>query len=561
MKRITPYITLCVAFLFFIAASSQAQLPFNSASAPKTEMRAVWLTTIGGLDWPHSYNAEQQKEELRNILNQYKRAGINTVFLQTRVRGTTIYPSTMEPWDGCMTGHPGKAPNYDPLQFAIEECHKRGIQLHAWMVTIPVGKWQKAGSQQLRKKYPDLIRKIGEDGFMNPENPKTADYISRMCREVVSQYDVDGIHLDYIRYPETWKIKVTRQKGRENITYIVNSIYKAVKELKPWVMVSCSPIGKHDDLLRYRSGGWNARTTVCQDAQQWLKTGIMDALIPMMYFRDNNFYPFAIDWQEHSYGRIVVPGLGIYFLDPREGKWTIDVVERQMNVLRQIGMGHCFFRSKFFTDNVRGIYTFTKNFNTTQALVPAMTWMGATPPSQPSQLRMEGEGLLTWDKQADKGNGLYILYNVYASEDFPVDITKGRNVIATRLPNNQLRIDHTKRTLNYAVTAMDRYGQESVACQLPSGLPPETTIHGYTGIAISDGRPLSLPVKPAILDADYLLIENMMGQQIAIRPYRGTRLHVEGLPDGMYQIRSLGKKGQSHRLGFFSIKRKHTSQK
>jgi hypothetical protein len=150
---------------------------------------------------------------------------------------------------------------------------------------------------------------------------------------------------------------------------------------------------------------------------------------------------------------------------------------------------------------------------------------------------------------------------VYASEDFPVDITKGCNLIATRLTNNQLYVDPTKKTLNYAVTAMDRYGQESVAKQLPSGLPPETTVYGYKGIAISDGRPLTLPVKPSTLDADYLLIENIMSQQVAIRPYRGTRLHVEGLPDGMYQIRSLGKKGQNHRLGFFSIKRKHTTQK
>lgn len=96
---------------------------------PKYEVRAVWLTTIGGIDWPHSYaqserSAEKQKEELRAILDRLQKANINTVLLQTRIRATTIYPSLYEPWDGCLSGFPGKSPGYDALQFAIDECHK-----------------------------------------------------------------------------------------------------------------------------------------------------------------------------------------------------------------------------------------------------------------------------------------------------------------------------------------------------------------------------------------------------------------------------------------------------
>ena len=177
-------------------------------------MRAVWLTTIGGIDWPHSYYAEPQKEELRQTLDQLRRAGINTVLLQTRVRATTIYPSALEPWDGCITGTPGRAAGYDPLRFCIDECHKRGMQLHAWVVTIPVGKWNTTGCQQLRKKYPKLIKKIKDEGYMDPEQAATGDYLARFCREIVENYDVDGIHLDYIRYPETWKIKGSRAQAR-----------------------------------------------------------------------------------------------------------------------------------------------------------------------------------------------------------------------------------------------------------------------------------------------------------------------------------------------------------
>ena len=358
---------------------------------PKHEIRAVWLTTIGGIDWPHSYNASQQKEELIRTLDELKAAGVNTVLLQTRVRGTTIYPSALEPWDGCMSGHPGKSPGYDPLQLCIDECHRRGMELHAWVVTIPVGKWNNLGCKQLRQKYPKLIRKIGDDGYMIPEQAETANYLARFCREIASRYDVDGIHLDYIRYPETWPKARKRGEGAErraNITRIVRAIYQAVKQEKRWVKLSCSPIGKYDDLLRYRSGGWNDRTAMSQDVQQWLREGIMDQIYPMMYFRANQFFPFAIDWQEHAYGRSVAAGLGIYFLDPREGRWQLDDITRQMYVVRQLGLGHCYFRSKFFTDNVKGILRFAREFDAQPALVPPMTWEGKEAPTSPTLLRL-----------------------------------------------------------------------------------------------------------------------------------------------------------------------------
>ena len=243
-----------------------------SFAQPKREVRAVWLTTIGGLDWPHCYSQhnssmQRQKQELTNILDKLQKAGINTVLLQTRVRGTMIYPSEYEPWDGCLSGFPGKSPGYDPLEFAINECHKRGMELHAWVVTIPVGKWNSLGCKRLRQRFPGVIRNIADEGYMNPEMPETANYLAKLCKEITENYDIDGINLDYIRYPETWKIKVSGNQGRRYITNIVETISKEVKSIKPWVKMSCSPIGKADDLTRYWSHGWNARNAVCQDAQ------------------------------------------------------------------------------------------------------------------------------------------------------------------------------------------------------------------------------------------------------------------------------------------------------
>ena len=519
---------------------------FAFAQSPKHEVRAVWLATIGGIDWPRTTKADQQRQELAATLDRLQQAGINTVLFQARVRATTVYPSRIEPWEGCLTGKPGQSPGYDPLQLCIDLCHERGMECHAWVVTIPVGKWNSNGCKLLRQKYPKLIRRIGEEGYMDPEQAQTGDYLADVCREMTRRYDVDGIHLDYIRYPETWKIKVSRQKGRDYITAIVRKIHAAVKAEKPWVKLSCSPIGKHDDLRRYRSGGWNARTAVCQDAQQWLRQGLMDQLYPMMYFQGNNFYPFAIDWQENAHGRMVAGGLGIYFLDPREGRWTLDVVEREMNVLRQIGMGHCFFRAKFLTDNVKGIYDFTRYFNATPALVPPMTWCGQRPPQTPANAAFRGD-VLSWSK-ADAQGGSYLLYNVYASEDFPVDITKAENLIATRLRKTQVRVGNSR--MNYAVTAMDRYGQESVPAQVLVNAGPQ---YAVPPIIITDGRPVGLPKVP-MMDVGYILIETMQGQPVATRPYAAT-LSVDALPDGMYQIRALGRKGRHHRIGFFCIKR------
>ena len=533
----------CLCFLLLILTFLMA-----AAQSPKHEVRAVWLTTIGGIDWPHSYHAEAQKNELSKILDQLKVAGINTVLFQTRVRGTTIYPSAIEPWDGCITGTPGKAASYDPLQLCIDECHKRGMECHAWVVTIPVGKWNKLGCKQLRQKYPKLIKRIGEDGYMDPEQSQTGDYIASICKEIVTEYDVDGIHLDYIRYPETWKIKVSRAKGRDYITDIVRKINLAVKSQKPWVKLSCSPVGKYDDLRRYKAGGWNARTAVCQDAQAWLKDGLMDALFPMMYFQGNNFYPFVIDWKEQSNGRIVVPGLGIYFLDPREGKWTLDMVVRQMNVSRELGMGHCYFRSKFFTDNTQGIYDFGKRFDATPALVPPMTWAGQRAPSKPENLTINGN-TLSWEAAIDSSDASYLFYNIYASEDFPVDINKAENLMATRLTKTNLLVPNNGK--NYAVTAMNRYGMESTPAQL---LLNAGGRYAVPSISKTDGRFVALPQKGQTLDAYSIAIETFEGRQVAIRPY-GSILDVRSLPNGIYQLRSMGKKGRNHRIGFFSIKR------
>lgn len=440
---------------------------------PKYETRAVWLTTIGGLDWPRTKVSNEssiqlQKEELCHILDQYKRLNLNTVILQTRVRGSVIYPSAFEPWDDCLTGHPGKHPGYDPLAFCIEECHRRGMELHAWIVCIPLGKLQQQkryGDEGIMRRNSNLCKTVAQEVFMLPGKVETANYIASLCREITEKYDVDGISLDYIRYPEaSYKFTdgtKTAAQRRENITRIVRAVHDAVKPLKPWVKLSSSPIGKYRDLRRYSSYGWNCYDAVGQEPQNWLRDNLQDVLFPMMYFQGNHFYPFVFDWKENCYGHPVVPGLGIYFLDPREGKWDINLVRAEMHTCRMSNVGGmAFYRGRFLTNNCKGIFDVCEEeFFPYPALPQKMTWMGESDvPKAPHSLQYKA-GTIQWEGEAP-------YYNIYGSNTWPVDCSKAENLLAIQVRGNSFNIAGRALTVrHYAVVASDRFGNESEAAQ------------------------------------------------------------------------------------------------
>lgn len=479
----TLIITIIVVCLHVSDAWSQQEPNVwkRFCSSPKYETRAVWLGTIGGIDWPRvkatsAYSIERQKKELTTLLDNLQRANINTILLQTRIRGSVIYPSAIEPWDECLTGYAGRDPGYDPLAFAIEECHKRGMELHAWLVTIPLGtssKQSKFGERSIVRQHSELCRNVKGEVFMIPGKASTAEYVASLCKEIVTKYDIDGISLDYIRYPEKkygfsdddlysgngmskadWK--------RENISRIVKAIHDTVKPIKPWVKLSSSPLGRYDDLPRYTASGWDCYNTVYQDVARWLKEDWQDEVYPMMYYQGNFFYPFVFNWKEISNGHPVAAGLGIYFLDPKEGRnWTINDVRAQMHTARNSDMGGiCFYRALYLIQNFKNIYNITCNeFFSHPSLPQRMTWCGdtVTPPA-PEVVLIQDE-YLSWTTYDDKD----YTYNVYASYTAPVDITKGENLIAARVDNYYVEMKDPN--LYYAVTTMDRFGNESEACQ------------------------------------------------------------------------------------------------
>jgi hypothetical protein len=217
----------------------------------------------------------------------------------------------------------------------------------------------------------------------------------------------------------------------------------------------------------------------------------MDQLYPMMYFSGNNFYPFAIDWQEHNYGRTIVAGLGTYMLHRDEGNWPLAEVKRQLNVTRQLGQGHCHFRAKFLLDNVKGIYDLMAQHDRQPALIPPVTWAQSLEPTAPTLLSVErtteGDNI-EWSGAIDRSDGPYLLYNIYASSEAPVDIRRPENLIATRWQTTRLSVKRKsgKPWLHYAVTALDRYGNES----LPIRSTEEKTATGNDNAA-EERRPLA----------------------------------------------------------------------
>lgn len=536
--------------IFSTLLSAQNEFP------QKYEYRAVWLTTIKNLDWPATKvvsptDIAKQQGELTGMLDSLVALNINTVFLQTRLRGDVIYPSKYEPFSAVLTGEAGRNPGYDPLAFAIEECHKRGIQLHAWLVTLPLGKRehvQSLGRKSLRVTRPNLCRMHKGEWFMEPGELATADYLSTLVAEIVSNYNVDGVHLDYIRYPDrpsTYQdSKLYRKYGkgkslahwrRDNITRVVREVYKKVKSIKPWVRVSVAPLGKHDDLASYSSYGWNARNTVYQDAQMWLSEGIVDALFPMLYFKGNDFYPFVRDWVEHSAGRHIAPGIGVYRILPEEGCWPVQEVERQLNTSRRAGaQGSVMFRARHLLSSAQGASEMYRKVYSCPAVVPPIQWCSTAAPDAPRSLagKRSGDTLtLTWSRVEPREGEPAVKYNIYASYEYPVNTDAPRNIMATSLVDTLFVWEGSSLAAMYwAVVPVNAYGVEG-----------------------EEARWCEKGAVPALYRDSFALPEPLSwGQRILLRDATGTKLFegrystnvgVRGLSSGVYLLEILTRDG------------------
>lgn len=445
-------------------------------------IRAVWLTTAYGLDWPKN-GVSGSKEELKDILDCLVSLDINTVMFQCRIRGDVAYRSEIEPMNRIFMDF-----DYDPLEYVVDECHKRGMECHAWIVCIPVGTDRNAelhGSKSLVRKKRNLLLKYKGSWYMNPAHKGTAEYISSIAEEIVSNYRVDGIHLDYIRYPDDytgfpsgkWAMSSKAPSERRRfITDIVAKVSRIVRSKRPEVAVSCATIGKYDDTSAYSSKGWNAYDSLGQDVETWFEKGYVDAVYPMVYFRDNDFYPFVADWKDRFGTERVVPGIGLYKIDDSEGGWPMSEICRQLEYCMFLGFDNIgFYRTDYLLENTKGV------FYTLRGLLPMCSGekkelltdknIAVEKPCSVTAV-VSGDMLsLEWGKNVNMSDKLR--YNLYGFDKFTGGTEIEMTLIDTGIRGNSynyIPVYSWEKFNWYALTAVDESGNESnpVYISMPS---------------------------------------------------------------------------------------------
>ena len=458
----------------------------HADTLPKYEMRAVWLTTNWGLDWPSAparnpREAARQQQELRNMLDALAYMGFNTIFFQARIRGEVFYPSAYEPWSRIVSGTAGKSPGYDPLAFVIKECHDRGMECHAWMVTIPAGNVKQAakmGSKALPAKHPELCKKLKGNWYLDPGNPATSHYRAALVAEIVSRYDIDGIHLDYIRYPDeegnfpdadSYRRYAPAGMSRHqwhvaNISRIVAAVSDTVAALNPHVMVSTAPLGRYTSLPGLPPAHWSCTEGAAQDAVAWLQQGDNDFVAPMMYYTGENFFPYLADWVARATQGYIVAGLGAYRLERTEGNWDVTEIQHQIAASRQYGAaGQAFFRARHLLRFPALALLLAGNYYRYPALVPPQ-------PTDSSRLQPQVNSVtslclhqgtlcdtLSWQPATHAAR-----YAIYASVSDSICIDDPAYLIHSWVTDTTVTLE-AARYRTFAVTAIDSTRRESPA--------------------------------------------------------------------------------------------------
>lgn len=451
-------------------------------ASPKYEMRAVWLTTNWGLDWPSQpasnlQQAESQQRELCRLLDEAVSLGFNTVFFQARIKGEVFYNSDIEPWSRIVSGKTGRSPGYDPLAFVVDECHRRGLECHAWIVSIPAGSVKQAklqGASAVSVRHPELCVKLKGEWYLNPGHPLTAEYLASVAEEIAYNYDVDGIHLDYIRYPseegtfpDSDTYKEYAPEGMDvatwrmaNISNIVHTVCDVVKEVDEAIMVSTAPLGRYTTIEGMPHVDWCCTGGVSQDAVQWLVEGCNDFVAPMMYYRDSNYFPYLNDWVERTATEgYVVPGLGIYRMERNEGNWSLDDIKHQLQATRHYGAaGQAFFRMKHLLRFPDLALFLEGDFYRYPALIPPIlkTYAPIVVTKPDVELRRGYSGdTLVWQPV-----DVAVRYVVYASVADSVDVDDAANIIHTWVTDTEVVLP-PNRYKSFAVTAVDAYRRET----------------------------------------------------------------------------------------------------
>ncbi len=588
MKKLTlPFlILLCHAMLC-------------AQNAPKREMRAAWITTVSNLDWPLSktLTPAAQREQLIDILDKHKEAGLNAVLLQIRNNSDAFYPTALAPWADWLTGTQGKAPEpfYDPLAFAIAECRKRGLEFHAWFNPYrAVANINTAvlADSHIVKKHPEWLLAFGNARILDPGIPDVRSHVTRVVMDVVRRYDIDGVHFDDFFYPYPSTGLSFNDDGtfaqhsrnftdrnnwrRDNVDILIKMVADSVKAAKPWVKFGISPFGIWQNKSSTQPLGSDTRglesfSAIYCDSRKWVQEGWIDYIAPQLYwyigFGVADYAILQTWWSQNASNRHIYIGQGAYRVGA-DANWNAAELPRQLrsNRLAPNIQGSIFFRTGNLNQNTLGFRdSLIQNFYQKPALLPNMTWKPSANLSAPTNVNAisNTDGVrLTWTRptagtaELSKSRG-YAVYRFL--DNTPVDISKAENLLFVVPTDTTVFLDKTanasgRRQYTYVVTTLNRLHDESpasssaavIVTNLAESIAQNIDIQSITPNPVTSQGSIFYKIKEAahvqieLLDATGKTHALLLNAPQTIGEYT-TDFDVSALANGIYFIKLTAK--------------------
>lgn len=488
---------LCVFFLLLMAGGVFAQVQTGSAY-PKREFRAAWIQSVNGQF--RGMPTEKLKQNLIGQLNSLQKAGINAIIFQVRPEADALYASRLEPWSRFLTGVQGKAPEpyWDPMQFMIDECHKRGMEFHAWINPYRTKTTLKSelAPNHVYNIHPEWFVTYGDQLYFDPALPESRRHICMVVSDIVSRYDVDAIHMDDYFYPYPIKGKDFpddasfarfgggfSNKGdwrRSNVNVLIKKLHETIREIKPWVKFGVSPFGiyrnESSDPLGSKTKGLQNYDDLYADVLLWAREGWIDYNIPQIYWHIGHpvadYETLVKWWARNTENRPLFIGQSVMNTvqnaDPKNP--SINQLPRKMALQRayQTIGGSCQWPASAVVENA-GKYrdVLIAEYHKYPALPPVFDFMDNEAPAKVRKMKpvwTEDGYILFWTapKYKEEMNRAvqYVVYRFNDKEKVNID-DPSHIVAITRDNFYKLPYEDGKTKYRYVVTALDRLHNES----------------------------------------------------------------------------------------------------
>ena len=512
MKSYTHTNQRILFFLVLFLLSFNANAQYN----PKREMRGVWVATVLNIDYPPSPATDENylKETWIRLIDKHKAMGINALFVQIRPMADAFYPSNLVPWSRFLTGQSGTAPsnNFDPLAFMIATAHERGMEFHAWLnpyrVSMDNPNVATFAPNHVLQAHPDWCIFYNKRYIMNPGLPEVRNHINQVITEIVTRYQVDGIHFDDYFYPykngnEQFNDYETFQKyqsgfatiedwRRNNVDLLIFDLSKAIKKIRPRTQFGISPFGVWRNGYRDPEGSDTRAGLTCYDdlyadVRKWLRADWIDYVVPQVYwtigFKIADHETIMKWWSANSAGKNVYAGHGTYRVgtsSAREQNWNDpNEIPRQIRLSRSLPnvYGSVHFSSKSLINNALGVSDSLRlNYYNTPALPPEGRIDTSLLTCDPPEIRaitseFDGRVSIRWQPSATTLRKKPHQYLVYRFKNGQIDFTNGHNIIGI-LPHSSREYvfyDPKPETTNlYAVSVSDCQNVESESSEIVS---------------------------------------------------------------------------------------------